>query len=146
MISAKTVLSKHKTGMVRRSERALPLLRWFNTPHVPVHAVVMRTIILTALLLGIAPSVAQEAPSFWRDPDGGCTYFKLGNNLSLRYQRDGLPDCPDVRRETRPSFIPPSEQDAAVTRDDVREVTRAIEGLNRRMDDVKREFERRGRY
>jgi hypothetical protein len=57
-----------------------------------------------------------------------------------------LPDCPDVRRETRPSFIPPSEQDATVTRDDVREVTRAIEGLNRRMDDVKREFERRGRY
>jgi hypothetical protein len=39
-----------------------------------------------------------------------------------------------------------SDQERAVTRDDVREVTRAIEGLNRRMDDVKREFERRGRY
>jgi hypothetical protein len=106
----------------------------------------MRAVILTALFLGIAPAMAQETPSLWRDPDGGCTYFKLGTKLSLRYQRDGLPDCPDVRRETRPSFIPPSEQDATVTRDDVREVTRAIEGLNRRMDDVKREFERRGRY
>jgi hypothetical protein len=42
--------------------------------------------------------------------------------------------------------MPPSDQEAAVTRDDVREVTRAIEGLSRRLDDVKREFERRGRY
>jgi predicted transcriptional regulator len=45
-------------------------------------------------------------------------------------------------------MAPPSmaaDQEGAVTRDDVREVTRAIEGLSRRLDDVKREFERRGR-
>ena len=82
----------------------------------------------------------------WRDPDGGCVYFKLGDTLSLRNQRDGLPDCPDVRRETSPSSTTPTDQERAVTRDDVREVTRAIEGLSRRLDDVKREFERRGRY
>jgi hypothetical protein len=90
--------------------------------------------------------MAQEAPSVWRDPDGGCVYFKLGDTLSLRNQRDGLPDCPDVRRETSPSSTTPTDQERAVTRDDVREVTRAIEGLSRRLDDVKREFERRGRY
>jgi hypothetical protein len=106
----------------------------------------MRTVVLTALFLGIVPVMAQDVPSLWRDPDGGCTYFKLGDSLSLRYQRDGLPDCPEVRRETRSPFMPSSEQEAAVTRDDVREVTRAIEGLSRRLDDVKREFERRGRY
>ena len=106
----------------------------------------MRAVTLIALFLGIAPAMAQDAPAVWRDPDGGCTYFKLGESLSLRYQRDGLPDCPDVRRETRPSSMPPSDHEAAVTRDDVREVTRAIEGLSRRLDDVKREFERRGRY
>jgi hypothetical protein len=106
----------------------------------------MRTAILFVSLLGIAPAIAQEAPTVWRDPDGGCMYFKLGDTLSLRYQRDGLPDCPDVRRETSPSSITPTDQEKVVTRDDVREVTRAIEGLNRRMDDVKREFERRGRY
>jgi hypothetical protein len=65
----------------------------------------------------------------WRDPDGGCVYFKLGDTLSLRYQRDGLPDCPDVRREIGPSSMSPTDQERAVTRDDVREVTRAIEGL-----------------
>ncbi len=106
----------------------------------------MRTVTLIAILLGIVPATAQEAPTVWRDPDGGCLYFKLGDTLSLRYQRDGLPDCPDVRRETGSSSMTSTDPETTVTRDDVREVTRAIEGLNRRMDDVKREFERRGRY
>jgi hypothetical protein len=104
----------------------------------------MRTAILIGSILGLAPAFAQDAPSVWRDPDGGCVYFKLGDTLSLRYQRDGSLDCPDARHETSP----PSEtidQERAVTRDDVRDVTRAIEGLSRRLDDVKREFERRGR-
>jgi hypothetical protein len=104
----------------------------------------MRTAILTTSILAITPALAQEAPSLWRDPDGGCTYFKLGDTLSLRYQRDGLRDCPDVRREISPP-MPPTDQARTVTRDDVRDVTRAIEGLSRRLDDVKREFERRGR-
>ena len=106
----------------------------------------MRTVTLIALFLGIAPAMAQDGPSVWRDPDGGCTYFKLGDTFSLRYQRDGLPDCPDVRRETSSSSMTPTDQERAVTRDDVRNVTQAIEGLSRRLDDVKREFERRGRY
>ena len=106
----------------------------------------MRAAILVASILCIAPAMAQEALSVWRDPDGGCVYFKLGDALSLRYQRDGLPDCPDVRREIGASSMTPADQERTVTRDDVREVTRAIEGLSRRLDDVKREFERRGRY
>jgi hypothetical protein len=106
----------------------------------------MRTAILIgSSLLGLAPAFAQETPSVWRDPDGGCVYFKLGDTLSLRYQRDGFPDCPDARREASPSSMTTSDQEKAVTRDDVRDVTRAIEGLSRRLDDVKREFERRGR-
>ena len=104
----------------------------------------MRTMILVASFLVTVPAFAQDAPSLWRDPDGGCTYFKLGDTLSLRYQRDGFPDCPDARRETAPA-MPAVDQTGSVTRDDVREVTRAIEGLSRRLDEVKREFERRGR-
>ena len=106
----------------------------------------MRTVTLITIFLGIVPATAQDAPTVWRDPDGGCLYFKLGDTLSLRYQRDGRPDCPDVRREIGSSPMTSTDPETTVTRDDVREVTRAIEGLNRRMDDVKREFERRGRY
>ena len=105
----------------------------------------MRTTLLIVCILVAAPAVAQDAPSVWRGPEGGCTYLKLGDTFSLRYQRDGLPDCPDARRETSPSMSPP-DQTGSVTRDDVRDLTRAIEGLTRRLDDVKREFERRGRY
>ena len=106
----------------------------------------MRTVTLIAIFLGIAPATAQDAPTVWRDPDGGCLYFKLGDTLSLRYQRDGRPDCPDIRRQIGSSSMTSTDPETVVTRDDVREVTRAIEGLNRRMDEVKREFERRGRY
>jgi hypothetical protein len=110
-----------------------------------VHAGTMRTVILIASLLSIAPAIAQEAPSVWRDPEGGCTYLKLGDTLNLRYQRDGLPDCPDARHGVSPSLSPP-DQPGSVTRDDVREVTRAIENLNRKLDDLRREYERRGRF
>lgn len=97
----------------------------------------MRTVILIASLLSIAPAIAQETPTVWRDPEGGCTYLKLGDTLNLRYQRDGLPDCPDAR---------PPDQTGSVNRDDVRDVTRAIENLNRKLDDLRREYERRGRF
>jgi hypothetical protein len=105
----------------------------------------MRTVILIPIILSTAPVIAQDAPALWRDPDGGCTYFRLGDTLSLRFQRDGLPDCPDARHVVNPPPIPSNGQ-GAVTRDDVRDVTHAIEGLSRRLDDVRREFERRGRY
>ena len=98
--------------------------------------------ILVATLLSTASAIAQDAPALWRDPDSGCTYFRHGDTLSLRYQRDGLPDCPDVKREASPL---PNGQ-VVVTRDDVRDVTRAIEGLSRRLDDLRREYERRGRF
>ncbi len=102
----------------------------------------MRTLVLVASLLSSTSVLAQDAPAIWRDPEGGCTYFRLGDTLSLRYQREGLPDWPDARQETSL----PSNGQAAVTRDDVRDVTRAIEGLSRRLDDLRREYERRGRF
>jgi hypothetical protein len=105
----------------------------------------MRIALLIISIFVAAPAVAQDAPALWRDPDSGCTYLRLGDTLSLRYQRDGLPDCPDARRETSPSLSPP-DQIGSVTRNDVREVTRTIENLNRKLDDLRREYERRGRF
>jgi hypothetical protein len=104
----------------------------------------MRTVILITSILSTVPAIAQDAPTLWHDPDGGCTYVRLGDTLNLRYQRDGLPDCPDARREANPPPMPSNGQ--AVTRDDVRDVTRAVEGLTRKLDDLRREYERRGRF
>ena len=101
----------------------------------------MRIALLIISILVAAPAVAQDPPSLWRDPEGGCTYLKLGDTLSLRYQRDGLPDCPDARREAAPP-----DQTGSITRDDVRDVTRAIENQNRKLEDLRREYERRGRF
>jgi hypothetical protein len=116
-------------------------MRMLDEAGASVHAGTMRTVILIACLLGIAPAIAQEAPSVWRDPEGGCTYLKLGDTLSLRYQRDGLPDCPDAAREAAPP-----DQTGSITHDDVQDVTRAIENLTRKLDDLRREYERRGRF
>src|SRR5829696_6359849 len=121
--------------------RALLPMRMLDRAGASVHAGTMRAVILVASLLSIAPATAQEAPSVWRDPEGGCTYLRLGDTLSLRYQRDGLPDCPDVRGEGAPP-----DQTGSVTREDVRDVTRAIENLTRKLDDLRREYERRGRF
>jgi hypothetical protein len=120
-------------------------MRTFDGIRAVRHAVPMRTMILIASILSTASAIAQDGPALWRDPDSGCTYFKFGDTLSLRYQRDGLPDCPDARREASPPPIPSNGQ-GVVTRDDVRDVTRAVEGLSRKLDDLRREYERRGRF
>jgi hypothetical protein len=111
----------------------IPPLRRFNRSCASGHAVLMRTTLLIACILVAAPAVAQDVPALWRDPDGGCAYFRIGNTLSLRYQRDGSPDCPDVRREISSPPAPSADQTGAVTRDDVHDVIRAIEGPNRRL-------------
>jgi hypothetical protein len=105
----------------------------------------MLTVILVVSLLGTGAALAQDAPTLWRDPEAGCTYLRLGDTLSLRHQRDGGPDCPDARSGAAPSS-PSAPPSGSVTREDVREVTRAIEGLTRKLDDLRREYERRGRY
>jgi hypothetical protein len=117
--------------------RALLPMRMLDEAGASVHAGMMRTVILIASLLSIAPAIAQEAPSVWRDPEGGCTYLKLGDTLSLRYQRDG----PDAGR-----VAAPPDQTGSITHDDVQDVTRAIENLTRKLDDLRREYERRGRF
>ncbi len=58
-------------------------IRAFDRSWTSSHAGMMRTAILIGTILGLAPAFAQEAPSVWRDPDGGCVYFKLGDTLSL---------------------------------------------------------------
>ena len=98
----------------------------------------MIKIAITAGIFVLAvPAMAQEtAPSTWRDPNTQCIYFKVGDTLSLRYRRDGTPDCANVQRDT---------SDETITRTDFRELTRAIEALRRDIGDVRRVMADMGR-
>jgi hypothetical protein len=71
---------------------------------------------------------------------------KLTNHQASSLSDFSLPNL--ARRRAAESWgASPSpmttDQEKAVTRDDVQDMTRAINGLSRRLDDVKREFERR---
>jgi septal ring factor EnvC (AmiA/AmiB activator) len=90
----------------------------------------MVKIVITAGILAlVTPASAQEsAPSTWRDADTRCVYLKIGDTLSLRYRRDGTPDCASVQRDVA---------DATITRDDLRDVT---QGLTRSIDELRRDI------
>lgn len=34
----------------------------------------------------------------WTDPTTGCVYYSTGHKMSIRYLRNGQPDCPGTRR------------------------------------------------
>jgi hypothetical protein len=101
---------------------------------------------ITAGMFALAtPAPAQETPpSTWRDPGTQCIYLKVGDTLSLRYRRDGTPDCASLQRDTA---------DATITRNDFRELSRSVEALRRdiggvrmALEDIRRDVEtlRRG--
>ena len=94
--------------------------------------------IMAGMFALAAPATAQEAaPSTWRDPETRCVYLKVGDTLSLRYRRDGKPDCASVDEQ--------DNTDASITRSDLREPTqqivRSIEELRRDIGAVRREME-----
>jgi hypothetical protein len=95
-----------------------------------------RSIIVVGLTLAAAaaaPALAQEVtPSTWRDPDTRCVYLKVGDTMSLRYRRDGTPDC---------ASVPQATTGATITRNDFQDLTRSIEGLRRDIGGVRRELE-----
>ena len=100
----------------------------------------IRTAIAASMFALAMPAMAQEtAPSTWRDPDTRCVYLKVGDTLSLRYRRDGTPDCASVERDVA---------DAGITRSDFRELARSIEalrrdigGVHRTVEEIRREVE-----
>ena len=78
----------------------------------------IKVAITVGLLVLATPATAQEtSPSTWRDPNTRCVYLKVGDVLSLRYRRDGTPDCASVQQDST---------DASITRGDLREMTQQI--------------------
>jgi hypothetical protein len=97
----------------------------------------IKVAIVVGLFVLAAPATAQEAlPATWREPDIRCVYLKVGDALSLRYRRDGTPDCASVQQDST---------DASITRGDLREmsqqIVRSIEELRRNVGAVRREME-----
>jgi uncharacterized membrane protein YccC len=93
--------------------------------------------ILAGLFVFAASAAAQETPpATWRDPDTRCVYLKVGDALSLRYRRDGTPDCASVQQDST---------DTSITRGDLRnltqQITRSLEDLRRDIGAVRREME-----
>jgi len=80
-----------------------------------------------------APATAQETLlSTWRDPETRSVYLKVRETLSLRYIRDGNPDCARFSRITRTrSDLPELTQ----------QMTRSIEELRGHTGAVRREME-----
>jgi hypothetical protein len=93
----------------------------------------IKTLVAFGLLTLAAPAMAQDAaPSTWRDPDTRCIYLKVGDTLSLRYRRDGSPDC---------ASVPQVSAGATITRNDLQDLTRSVEALRRDIGGVRRELE-----
>ncbi|HEY8380917.1 MAG TPA: hypothetical protein VIL09_02080 [Microvirga sp.] len=95
-----------------------------------------RTLAAGLFVLATPAFAQQPEPSTWRDPDTRCVYLKVGDTLSLRYRRDGTPDCASVQRDV-------SEE--AISRNDFRELARSIEALRRDIGDVRRVMADMGR-
>lgn len=98
----------------------------------------IKSAVIVGLFVLATQAMAQETPpATWRDPDTRCVYLKVGDALSLRYRRDGTPDCASVQQDST---------DASITRGDLREATqqivRSIEELRRDIAAVRREMER----
>src|SRR3954469_19867380 len=56
--------------------------------------------ILAVLVILTTPALALDQPTVWRDPDTSCAYWLTPQGgIGPRYRRDGLPDCPDARRD-----------------------------------------------
>jgi hypothetical protein len=60
-------------------------------------------LVLTLAFIGSGVSAAAlEPPQIWRDQETGCAYLLTPQGgATLRYRRDGLPDCPDAGTASR---------------------------------------------
>ena len=91
--------------------------------------------IISALLVTSAASAqtATPEPTPWRDPETGCVYLAAPQGgITIRYSRNGLPDCPGAS-------LALGEQEIGTT---IQALTRAIDDLSRDIEGLRRETER----
>jgi hypothetical protein len=74
------------------------------------------------------PALAQS-PSLWRDPGQGCTYVVTPQGgVTLRYRRDGSPDCAEAR--TAPGFGSSGSPPVPETRSQLALTSRDLQSAN----------------
>ena len=97
-------------------------------------------LLLTLLVFVLAARdvAAQDTPSTWRDPESGCVYLLFPQaGATLRYRRDGLPDCPGAR-----SSLPEPPAYSGQDRE-LQQLTSRLRDVADGLRDLRRELERK---
>jgi hypothetical protein len=77
------------------------------------------------------PALALDEPVVWRDQDTGCGYLMTpSGGISLRYRRNGTPDCPDAA-------------DSGVIDETARGFARGLDALQREVDRLRERYDQR---
>jgi hypothetical protein len=102
----------------------------------------LRIALVAAALIAAASALALDEPVTWRDPDTQCAYWLLPNGgMTPRLRRNGTPDCPGARITIDG---PVAVMDETEVRDaTVRDLTQAVQRLQREVEAIRREIERR---
>ena len=97
---------------------------------------------LVAVVFAATPALALDEPLAWRDPDTQCAYWLLPNGgMTPRLRRNGTPDCPGARITIDG---PVAVIDETEVRDaTVRDLTQAVERLQREVQALRQEMSRR---
>ncbi len=97
---------------------------------------------LLVAVLTAMPALALDEPVAWRDPDTQCAYWLLpGGAMTPRLRRNGTPDCPGARIQIDGPVAVIDERE--VKDATVRDLTRAVEQLQREMQALRQELGRR---
>ena len=90
-------------------------------------------LLVLSMISTAAAQTATQDPTPWRDPETGCTYLVAPQGgITIRYSRNGLPDCPGAS-------LALGEQEIGTT---IQALTRAVDDLSRDIEGLRREIER----
>ena len=92
----------------------------------------MRWLVRLLGLVALSGSaLALDEPVVWRDQDTGCAYLLTpSGGISLRYRRNGTPDCPGAT-------------DSGVIDETARGIARGLDALQREVDRLRERYDQR---
>lgn len=107
------------------------------------------TLGVVMFLVSAGWAVAQSRdiePNTWTDPGTGCRYLVSPVGISIRFTREGFPDCPGRRQAGVEGALPPLPgPNFAAGPDPCRELVGSINRNSDRIRDLERAIERAAR-